>query len=88
MAAIQAGQIENGVARDGLRALAAAAAPTRTWRGARFGGELCSFFFAFTDEFLPGLDAFLGAPIRNGFHVPSVPPSPGERDLLRCATAA
>jgi hypothetical protein len=41
------------------------------------GGELCSFFFAFTDGFLPGLKRFFGAEIRNGFHVPPVPPSPG-----------
>ncbi len=42
-----------------------------------FRGELCSFFFAYTDEFLPGMASFLGAPIRNAFHAPSVPPSPG-----------
>lgn len=39
--------------------------------------ELCSFFFAFTGEFANGVDHFLGAPVRNGFHVPAVPPSPG-----------
>jgi hypothetical protein len=42
-----------------------------------FRGELCSFFFAYTDEFLPGMTTFLGAPIENAFHAPSVPPSPG-----------
>ena len=42
-----------------------------------FDGELCSFFFAYTDEFLPGMTSFLGAAIENGFHSPSVPPSPG-----------
>ena len=41
------------------------------------GGELCSFFFAFTGNFLEGLDSFCGAPIENGFHVPAVLPSPG-----------
>jgi hypothetical protein len=41
------------------------------------GGELCSFFFAFTGDFLAGVDSFLGAEVRNGFHVPAVPPSPG-----------
>ena len=44
-------------------------------RGLR--GELCSFFFAYTAEFLPGLEHFLGARVRNGFHVAPVPPSPG-----------
>jgi hypothetical protein len=42
-----------------------------------FAGELCSFFFAWTGHFLPGVDEFFGAPIRNGFHVAPVPPSPG-----------
>jgi hypothetical protein len=42
-----------------------------------FGGELCSFFFAFTGDFAAGVETFLGAPVRNGFHVPAVPPSPG-----------
>lgn len=42
-----------------------------------FAGELCSFFFAYTDKFLAGLDSFLGAAILNGFHSPSVPASPG-----------
>ena len=42
-----------------------------------FAGELCSFFFAYTDEFLPGMQTFLGTPIENAFHAPSVPPSPG-----------
>lgn len=42
-----------------------------------FDGELCSFFFAFTGNFLAGVDTFLGAEVCNGFHVPAVPPSPG-----------
>ncbi len=41
------------------------------------GGELASFYFAFTNEFLPGMATFLDAEIANGFHVPSVMPSPG-----------
>jgi hypothetical protein len=76
VAAIRDGQIENGVhAMDFARL-----APRRLYahmarRSLR--GELCSFFFAYTDAFLPGLDRFFGAGIRNGFHVPPVPPSPG-----------
>jgi hypothetical protein len=42
-----------------------------------FGGELCSFFFAFTGEFASNIEDFLGAEVLNGFHVPAVPPSPG-----------
>ncbi len=42
-----------------------------------FQGELCSFFFAFTGDFLPAVQSFFGAEVRNGFHVPAVPPSPG-----------
>jgi hypothetical protein len=76
VAAIRAGQIENGVhAMDFARL-----APRRLYAHmARrsLGGELCSFFFAYTDAFLPGLTGFFGAEIRNGFHVPPVPPSPG-----------
>ena len=76
VAAIRAGQIENGVhAMDFARL-----APRRLYAHmARrtLGGELCSFFFAFTDGFLPGLQSFFGANIGNGFHVPPVPPSPG-----------
>jgi hypothetical protein len=74
--AIRAGHIENGViAMDFARM-----APRRLYAHMarrRLRGELCSFFFAFTDAFLPGMQDFFGAPIRNGFHVPPVPPSPG-----------
>lgn len=47
-----------------------------------FAGELCSFFFAYTDDFLPTLKSFMGAPIVNGFHAPSVPPSPGSSAIF------
>jgi hypothetical protein len=47
-----------------------------------FGGELCSFFFAFTGEFLPEQSHFLGAPILNGFHVAPVPASPGSAAIM------
>ncbi len=76
LAAIKAGHVENGIhAMDFARY-----APKRLYAHlARraLAGELCSFFFAYTGEFLPGLERFLGAEIRDGFHVAPVPPSPG-----------
>ncbi|HVP31516.1 MAG TPA: hypothetical protein VMW35_20400 [Myxococcota bacterium] len=66
---------------DGLAALdVARIAPRRAYAfGVRrvFGGELASFFFAYTGEFLPRTATFFGAPIEDGFHVPGVPASPG-----------
>jgi hypothetical protein len=76
LAAIKARQIENGVDAMGFARFAPAWLYAYMARRA-FAGELCSFFFAFTGEFLGGLDRFLGAEIRNGFHVAPVPPSPG-----------
>lgn len=74
--AIRAGHVESGAhAMDFARL-----APRRLYAHlARrpFRGELCSFFFAYTGEFLPGLERFLGSEIRSGFHVAPVPPSPG-----------
>ncbi len=76
LAAIKAGHVENAVhAMEFARF-----APKRVYSHmARrdFKGELCSFFFAFTGDFMKGVDRFLGAEIRNGFHVAPVPPSPG-----------
>lgn len=76
LGAIKAGHIENGAdAMDFVRVV-----PTRLYtRMARStaAGELCSFFFAYTGEFLPGLDRFLGSEIENAFHVAPVPASPG-----------
>jgi len=76
LATIKEGLVEAGsAAMDYARWL-----PRRFYAGmARraFRGELCTFFFAYTDEFLPGMTSFLGAKIRNAFHAPSVPPSPG-----------
>jgi len=72
--------------RDGLVDGGSCAIEFARWTPADFfgrmvrrtlGGELCSFFFAFTGDFLAGVDTFLGAEVRNGFHVPAVPPSPG-----------
>ena len=76
LAAIKAGHIENGVDAMGF----ARFAPTRIYTHmARrsFGGELCSFFFAYTGEFLGRMEHCFGAELRNGFHVAPVPPSPG-----------
>jgi hypothetical protein len=76
LASIKQGYVEAGTAAmDFVRFM-----PRRLYAAmARrdFRGELCSFFFAYTDEFLPGMTTFLGAPIENAFHAPSVPPSPG-----------
>ncbi|HKA15423.1 MAG TPA: hypothetical protein VKH41_10440 [Myxococcota bacterium] len=79
--AIRSGQIENGAAAMDF----ARYAPSRLYGIlARYalGGELCSFFFAFTGEFCPGLARFFGAEIEDGFGVPSVPASPGSGLVL------
>jgi len=76
LVAIKARRIESAIDAMGF----ARFAPTRlyaTLARRAFAGELCSFFFAFTGEFLGGLDRFLGARIENAFHVAPVPPSPG-----------
>lgn len=66
---------------DGLAALAVArVAPMRAYTFAVrriLGGELASFFFAYTGDFLPRAHSFFGAPIEDGFHVPGLPASPG-----------
>ena len=79
--AIKSGLVEAGVAAMGYARYAPARIYSHMTRRS-FRGELCSFFFAWTDQFLPGLDAFLGAPIENAFHAPSVPPSPGSGAIL------
>jgi hypothetical protein len=74
--AIKQGHVENGTHAMHF----ARFAPTRLYSRlarAALRGELCSFFFAYTGEFLDGLERFLGCEIRNGFHVAPVPPSPG-----------
>jgi hypothetical protein len=79
--AIKSGQIENGAAAMEF----ARYAPSRLYgmlaRHA-LGGELCSFFFAYTGEFCPGLTHFFGGPVEEGFGVPSVPASPGSALVL------
>lgn len=77
--------------RDGLLEASTVAmdlvrwAPARlhTWIARRgLGGEIASFYFAFTGEFLPAMATFCGAEIVNGFHVPSVMPSPGSSVIM------
>jgi hypothetical protein len=73
--------IKAGLVEDGACAMDFARyAPKRlyAWMARRqFGGELCSFFFAYTGDFLGRREHFFGAPIRNGFHAAPTPPSPG-----------
>ena len=76
LSAIKEGHVENGVHAMSFIRLAPTRLYSRMTRAA-LRGELCSFFFAYTGEFLSGLDRFLGSEIRNGFHVAPVPPSPG-----------
>jgi hypothetical protein len=75
-AAIRDKHIEAGVAAMDWARLAPARVYARMARRP-LGGELCSFFFAYTDEFCAGVDRFFGAPLLHGFHAPSVPASPG-----------
>ena len=42
-----------------------------------FGGELASFFFAYTAEFAATAESLCGAAILDAFHAPAVPASPG-----------
>jgi hypothetical protein len=74
--AIKERQVENGVAAMDYALLAPAALYARMTRRS-LGGELCSFFFGYTAAFCEGLDSFFGARLLDGFHAPSVPPSPG-----------
>jgi hypothetical protein len=74
--AIRERQVENGVAAMDYALLAPARLYARMTRRP-LRGELCSFFFGYTAEFCAGLERFFGAPVVDGFHAPSVPPSPG-----------
>jgi hypothetical protein len=74
--AIRERQVENGVAAMDFARLAPARLYARMTRRP-LRGELCSFFFGWTAAFCEGLERFFGAPILDGFHAPSVPPSPG-----------
>jgi hypothetical protein len=80
-AGIRDGTIESGTAAMDFVRLAPAR--LQAWLARHgLGGELASFYFAFTNEFLPGMATFLGAEIVNGFHVPSVMPSPGTSIIM------
>jgi hypothetical protein len=74
--AIRQRQVENGVAAMDYALLAPAGLYARMTRRP-LRGELCSFFFGWTAEFCEGLARFFGAEVLDGFHAPSVPPSPG-----------
>jgi hypothetical protein len=74
--AIRDRQVENGVAAMAYALRAPAWLYARMTRRT-LHGELCSFFFGWTAAFCDGLDHFFGAELIDGFHAPSVPPSPG-----------
>jgi hypothetical protein len=74
--AIRERQVENGVAAMSYALYAPVRLYARMTRRP-LRGELCSFFFGYTAAFCEGLDRFFGAELLDGFHAPSVPPSPG-----------
>jgi hypothetical protein len=74
--AIREHQVENGVAAMDYALRAPARLYAHMTRRA-LRGELCSFFFGYTASFCDGIDEFFGARLLDGFHAPSVPPSPG-----------
>ena len=79
--AIRSGMIEAGVAAMDY----AKSAPSWLYgqlARRNLNGELCSFLFAYTGEFCADLDSFCGAPVEDGFGVPSVPASPGSALVL------
>jgi hypothetical protein len=78
---LRARMVENGIAAMDFARFAPAPLYAKMARRS-FGGELCSFFFAFTGDFLAGQPDFLGAPILNGFHVAPVPVSPGSAAVM------
>jgi hypothetical protein len=76
LAAIKGKLVEAGVAAMDF----ARYAPSRVYSymaRRTFGGELASFFFAYTAEFAEAAESLCGAPILAAFHAPSVPASPG-----------
>jgi hypothetical protein len=76
LAAIRGKLVEAGVAAMDF----ARYAPARVYSymaRRTFGGELASFFFAYTAEFAAAAETLCGAPILDAFHAPAVPASPG-----------
>ncbi|MFN2426358.1 MAG: hypothetical protein ABR587_07920 [Candidatus Binatia bacterium] len=76
LAAIRGKLVEAGVAAMDFARYAPARVYSHMARRT-FGGELASFFFAYTAEFAAGANSLCGAPILDAFHAPSVPASPG-----------
>lgn len=74
--AIREEQIRNAVAAMDYARFVPARLYAKMARGP-LRGELCSFFFAYTDAFCPEIETFFEAPLLHGVHVPAVPPSPG-----------
>ncbi len=73
---IRGGLVEAGVAAmDFARRVPSRFYAHMARRG--FGGELASFFFAYTAEFAEDAVGLSGAPILDGFHAPPSPASPG-----------
>jgi hypothetical protein len=81
LAAIKSGFLDQGSAAMDFARYAPAS--LYAWMARRtLHGELASFFFAYTGEFLADTKSFCGAEIRNGFHTPGVPASPGSATIL------
>lgn len=76
LASIKGKIVESGVAAMDFARYAPARIYSHMARR-NFGGELASFFFAYTAEFAATAHTLCGATILDGFHAPSVPASPG-----------
>lgn len=76
LAAIRNKLVEAGVAAMDFARYAPARVYSHMARRT-FGGELASFFFAYTAEFAAAAESLCGATILDAFHAPSVPASPG-----------
>ena len=80
-ALIKQGAVENGLAAMDMARYAPMPMYAHMARRG-FGGELCSFFFAYTGAFAPGVEELCRARIVNAYHSPSVPASPGSGTIL------